>query len=355
MGTRPEIIKLSPIIREYERRGLNYFILHTGQHYSFKMDQVFFDELSLPQPKYNLDVGSGTDTEQTGRIMIGIGKILMNESLDVVLVQGDTNTTQAGALAARKSKIKTAHVEAGLRSFDKSMPEEINRIVVDHVSEYLFAPTNKSKENLCREGINKDSIFVTGNTIVDAIYHSLELTRSKNNIFRFLSIKQNKYFLLTLHRQENVDKKERLRNILESLELIYQEFCFPLVFPMHPRTKKRIKEFGLVLPRGVMAIDPIDFLQFLQLETNARVVLTDSGGVQEETCTLRIPCVTLRSSTERPETLEAGSNILAGIEPTKVMEAVRKMDSKTRKWENPFGEGFAAEKIVRLLLELEVR
>jgi UDP-N-acetylglucosamine 2-epimerase (non-hydrolysing) len=355
IGTRPEIIKTSPIIKEYERRGLNFFIVHTGQHYSFKMDQVFFNELNLPQPKYNLDVGSGTHAEQTGRIMIGIGKILRKEPLDVVLVQGDTNTTQAGALAAIKSQVKTAHVEAGLRSFDKSMPEEINRIVVDHVSEYLFAPTQRSKENLWKEGISKDAIFVTGNTIVDVIYETLRIARTKINIFKDLAIKHNEYFLVTLHRQENVDKRERLESILKSLELIYREFFSPLIFPIHPRTKKRIKEFGLGLPKGIIVIDPIDFFEFLQLEANARMVLTDSGGVQEETCILRIPCVTLRNNTERPETLEAGSNILAGIEPNKVIDAVRKMDHKIRSWRNPFGVGSAAEKIVKILLEEELK
>jgi UDP-N-acetylglucosamine 2-epimerase (non-hydrolysing) len=353
IGTRPEIIKMSPIIREYERRKLDYFILHTGQHYSFKMDKIFFNQLKLPQPKYNLDIGSGTQAEQTGQIMIAVEKILMKESLRIILIQGDTNTTLAAALAAAKSKIKTAHIEAGLRSFDKNMPEEINRIVADHTSEYLFAPTNRSKQNLLKEGLNESSIFVTGNTIVDAVYETLQIARSKNNFLSELSIKPNQYFLVTLHRQENVDKLDRLEYVMKSLRLIYQAFSLPLVFPIHPRTKKRIKQYGLQLPEGTIAIEPTNFLQFLKLEASARMVLTDSGGVQEETCILGTPCVTLRDNTERPETLQVGSNVVAGIEPMKVKEAVTRMYYKEKNWKNPFGEGDASKKIVKILQERE--
>jgi UDP-N-acetylglucosamine 2-epimerase (non-hydrolysing) len=351
IGTRPEIIKMSPIIREYERRKLGYFILHTGQHYSFKMDEIFFSQLNLPQPKYNLDVGSGTQADQTGRIMIEVEKILVKESLDIVLVQGDTNTTLAAALAAAKLHIKTAHVEAGLRSFDKTMPEEINRIVADHTSEYLFAPTHRSKLNLLREGLNEGSIFVTGNTIVDAVYQTLRIGGSNNNSLSDLAIKPKQYFLVTVHRQENVDKVDRLKCLVKSLGLIYQAFSLPLVFPMHPRTKKRIKQYGLRLPKGTRVIDPIDFLQFLKLEASARIVLTDSGGVQEETCILRTPCVTLRDNTERPETLQVGSNIVAGLEPMIVKQAVTTMYHKEENWKNPFGNGYASKKIVKILQE----
>jgi UDP-N-acetylglucosamine 2-epimerase (non-hydrolysing) len=351
IGTRPDIIKMSPIIREYERRKLDYFILHTGQHYSFKMDKIFFSQLNLPQPKYNLDVGSGTQADQTGRIIIDVEKILVKESLDIVLVQGDTNTTLAAALVAAKSQIKTAHVEAGLRSFDKTMPEEINRIVADHTSEYLFAPTHTSKLNLMREGLNEGSIFVTGNTIVDAVYHTLRIRGSKNNSLSDLAIKPKQYFLVTLHRQENVDKVDRLKCLMKSLGLIYQAYSLPLVFPMHPRTKKRIKQYGLQFPKGTRVIEPIDFLQFLKLEASARIVLTDSGGVQEETCILGTPCVTLRDNTERPETLQVGSNIVAGLEPTIVKQAVTTMYHKEKNWKNPFGNGYASKKIVKILQE----
>lgn len=300
LGTRPEIIKMSPVIRECEEKGLDYFILHTGQHYSYEMDRVFFDELELPQPKYNLDVGSGTHAEQTGRIMIGVEKVLMKERPDIVLVQGDTNTTLSGALAAAKLQIKVGHVEAGLRSFDRRMPEEINRVLTDHISDYLFAPTEKARQNLLREGLDGSRIYVTGNTIVDAVYQNLEIAKKKVNVLKDLGLKSEGYFLVTAHRQENVDVKERLKGILKGLELIHQEFSMPVVFPIHPRTRRRIEEFGLSLD-GIEVINPLGFLEFLQLEANARLVLTDSGGVQEETCILKVPCVTLRDNTERPE------------------------------------------------------
>jgi UDP-N-acetylglucosamine 2-epimerase (non-hydrolysing) len=348
LGTRPEIIKMSPVIRECKKRGLDYFILHTGQHYSYEMERVFFEELELPQPKYNLDVGSGTHAEQTGKIMVGVEKILMDEKSDVVLVQGDTNTVLAGALAATKLNIKVGHVEAGLRSYDRRMPEEINRVLSDHISDYLFAPTEKAKQNLLREGIDENKIFVTGNTIVDAVYQNLEIAKRKVNVLRELCLRPKEYFLVTAHRQENVDVKERLKGILKGLELIHEKFSMPVVFPVHPRTQKRMREFGLGLD-GVEVINPLGFLEFLQLEANARLVLTDSGGVQEETCILGVPCVTLRDNTERSETLEVGSNILAGTDPSKILESVKVMLNRENSWENPFGDGMARERIVEIL------
>ncbi|AIY90186.1 UDP-N-acetylglucosamine 2-epimerase [Geoglobus acetivorans] len=345
LGTRPEIIKMSPVIRECEKRGLDYFILHTGQHYSYEMDRVFFEELELPQPKYNLDVGSGTHAEQTGRIMIGVEKVLMKEKPDVVLVQGDTNTVLAGALAAAKLHIRVGHVEAGLRSYDRRMPEEVNRVLADHVSDYLFAPTEKARQNLLREGIDEDKIFVTGNTIVDAVYQNLEIAERKVNVLRELGLKPKEYFLVTAHRQENVDVRERLKGILRGLKLIREEFSVPVVFPVHPRTRKRVEEFGLDMS-GIEVIDPLGFLEFLQLEANARLVLTDSGGVQEETCILGVPCVTLRDNTERPETLEVGSNVLVGTKPERILEGVRTMLNKENSWKNPFGDGRAGERVV---------
>ena len=348
LGTRPEIIKMSPVIRECEKKGLDYFILHTGQHYSYEMDRIFFEELELPQPKYNLDIGSGTHAEQTGKIMIGVEKILMKEKPDVVLVQGDTNTVLAGALAATKLHIKVGHVEAGLRSYDRRMPEEINRVLTDHISDYLFAPTEKAKQNLLREGIDENKIFVTGNTIVDAVYQNLEIAKRKVNVLKDLGLKPKEYFLVTAHRQENVDVKERLKGILKGLELIHEEFSMPVVFPIHPRTQRRIKEFGLSL-NGVEVISPLGFLEFLQLEANARLVLTDSGGVQEETCILGVPCVTLRDNTERPETLEVGSNILAGTKPERILQSVKTILNRENSWRNPFGDGKAGERIIEVL------
>jgi len=350
LGTRPEIIKMSPVIRECEKRNCDYFILHTGQHYSYNMDRVFFEQLELPDAKYNLDVGSGKHGEQTGKMLIGIEKILLREKPDVVLVEGDTNTVLAGAIAATKLHIKVGHVEAGLRSYYREMPEEINRILTDHCSDYLFAPTEKSKEILLHEGIDEKKIFVTGNTIVDAVYQNLQIAHRKAETFKNLDLKEEKYFLVTAHRQENVDNKNRFESILKGLQLINKEYDLPVIYPIHPRAKKRMMEFGLNAD-GIKLIEPLDYLSFLQLEANAKLVLTDSGGVQEETCILKIPCVTLRDNTERPETIEVGSNILAGTNPTKIMEAVTKMMDIKRKWKNPFGDGKAGKRIVEIIGE----
>jgi len=350
LGTRPEIIKMSPIIRELEKRELNYFILHTGQHYSYNLDQVFFKQLNLPQPRYNLNIGSGTHAEETGKMLIGIEKVLQKENPSVVLVEGDTNSVLAGALAACKLLIKVGHVEAGLRSYDREMPEEINRILTDHISDYLFAPTEKAKQNLLREGIKEEKIFVTGNTIVDAVMQNIKLAKNLE-LPSFIQILED-YFLVTLHRQENVDREKRLRSIIKGLELIAREYGIPIIYPIHPRTLKRIKEFGIKINKELIKIiEPLDYLTFLKLLSNAKLVLTDSGGVQEESCILKVPCVTLRYNTERPETLEVGSNILAGTEPDSILEKTKIMINKKRDWKNPFGDGKAAKRIVDILLK----
>ena len=348
LGTRPEIIKLSPVIRECERLGLAYFILHTGQHYSYSMDRVFFEQLELPEAKYNLDVGSGSHGEQTGKMLMGIERILLKEKPDVVLVEGDTNTVLAGALAAVKLGVKVGHVEAGLRSYDRQMPEEINRVLADHSSDLLFAPTEKSRSILIGEGICEEKIFVTGNTIVDAVYQNLEIAKKKSDVKRRLGIGDGDYFLVTVHRQENVDNEERFRGILKGLEILQKEFGFKIVYPIHPRAKKQLEAFNVEV-KGVMLVEPLDYLDFLQLESNAKLVLTDSGGVQEETCILRVPCVTLRDNTERPETLEVGANVLAGTNPNQIVDKVRTMLDSGTNWENPFGDGEAARRIVQVL------
>ena len=350
LGTRPEIIKMSSVIRECENQNLDYFILHTGQHYSYNLDKIFFEELELPVAKYNLDVGSGSHAEETGKMLMGIEKILKEEKPDIILVEGDTNTVLAGALAASKLHIKVGHVEAGLRSYDRTMPEEINRVLADHVSDYLLAPTEQAKENLLKEGIEEDKIFVTGNTIVDAVYQNLEIARRKVDILKKLNLNPEGYFLVTAHRQENVDIKERLKGILDGLELVYNKFNYPIIYPVHPRTKKKIREFGLEVPKGIRLIEPLGFLEFLQLEANAKLVLTDSGGVQEETCILKVPCVTLRNNTERPETLEAGSNVLVGVNKEKISEGVKLMLNKDKNWNNPFGDGKAGNMITKILI-----
>lgn len=347
LGTRPEIIKMSPIIRECEKLNLDYFIIHTGQHYSYNMDRMFFEQLELPDTKYNLNIGSGSHAEQTGNMLIGIEKVLLEEEPDIVLVEGDTNTVLAGALAAVKLGIKVGHVEAGLRSYDRKMPEEINRILTDHCSDYLYAPTENSRIILLGEGLPEDKIFVTGNTIVDAVYQNLEFADKKGDALKNLGFSQGVYFLATVHRQENVDDRMCFSSILKGLEFVSEEFNIPIVYPVHPRAKKRMKEFRFN-PKLIL-LDAVDFLTFLQLERSASLILTDSGGVQEEACILGVPCVTLRDNTERPETVDVGANIIAGTKPNDILEKSKFMLKRELRWNNPFGDGNAAIKIVSLL------
>ncbi len=347
LGTRPEIIKMSPIIRECERKHRDYFILHTGQHYSYDMDKIFFDELELPHPKYNLDVGSGTHAVQTGAIMAGTEKVLGDEKPDIVLVQGDTNTVVAGALAAAKLHIKVGHVEAGLRSFDRTMPEEINRVVADHIADYLFAPTELARQNLEKEGIPENQITVTGNTIVDALHENLTIAGKRKSILQALGLKPKEYLLATAHRQENVDDPAHLAGIIAGLKKVQKFSGMPLVYPVHPRAEKKIAEFGIDTD-GLTMIKPVGFLEFLQLESQARLVLTDSGGVQEETCILGVPCVTLRENTERPETVQVRANVLVGTNPDDICQGAAMMMDAEPDWENPFGDGYAGRMIVQI-------
>ena len=355
LGTRPEIIKMSPVIRACEARREEYFIIHTGQHYSYEMDKVFFTELGLPAPAYNLDAGSGTHAVQTGKILAGVEKVLHGKKPDIVLVQGDTNTVLAGALAASKSYVRkgggqvlVGHVEAGLRSFDRRMPEEINRIVADHISDYLFAPTETARQNLRNEGINDRKIFVTGNTVVDAVYQNLSLAEKKVDVAGSLGLEKNGYLLVTLHRQENVDDPGRLSGIVRGLQAVHEQSGMEIIFPVHPRTQKMIAAFCLDLS-GIRTVPPLGYLEFLQLESCARLALTDSGGVQEECCILSVPCVTIRDSTERPETVDAGANVVAGFSSEKIEAAAETMLARDRRWTNPFGDGRAGEKIVSII------
>ncbi len=349
LGTRPEIIKMSPIIRECERRGLDHYILHTGQHYSFEMDSVFFEELNLPTARYNLDVGSSTHGRQTATMLAGIEDILMRDVPDVVLVQGDTNTVLAGALAASKLHIRLGHVEAGLRSFDRMMPEETNRVIADHISDYLFAPTKTSRQYLLDEGIHDERIFVTGNTIVDAVYQNLEIAKEKVDVLERLGLSEGGYFLATAHRAENVDDPVKLGGILNGFRLVYEEFGMPVVFPAHPRTVKMISEFGFDVPSGTRMIEPLGYPEFLQLEGDARCVLTDSGGLQEEACILGVRCVTLRDNTERPETVDVGANVLVGCDSERIIEGVRKMVECRDDWGDLYGDGTASERIINII------
>ncbi len=349
LGTRPEIIKMAPVIKELEKREADYFILHTGQHYSYNLDKVFFSQLRLPEAKYNIEAGSGTHAVQTSKILTGVDEILRKENPGIVLVEGDTNSVLAGALAAAKLHIKVGHVEAGLRSYDRIMPEEINRVLADHCSDYLFAPTEQTKSNLLKEGIPEENIYITGNTIVDAVYQNREISREQSNILQTYNLKQGEYFLVTVHRQGNVDNRERFTSILEGLDGIAGNYSCPVVYPIHPHSKKNIEEFNLKTPR-LLLIEPADYLDFLQLESRARLILTDSGGVQEEACILGVPCVTLRDNTERPETVEVGANVVSGVVPEKILENTRIMLDSNRTWENPYGDGTAGKKTVDIIM-----
>ncbi len=355
LGTRPEIIKMSPVIKECKRLKLNYFIIHTGQHYSYDMDKVFFKELELMHPKYNLKVGSGSHGVQTGRMLAQIEKILIDEKPQIVLVQGDTNSVLAGALAASKLHIKVGHIEAGLRSHDRTMPEEINRILVDHISDFAFVPTLPAKNNLINEGIGKKNIYITGNSVVDSVYQNVKLAKKKSHVLKALKLNSQKYFLVTLHRAENVDDKTRLTSIINGLRLLSDYHRLPIIWPMHPRTQKMVQKFSLInlinKDKFINIIEPVGFLDFIMLEANAGLIMTDSGGVQEEACILKIPCLTLRDNTERPESVDVGANVLVGTDSDKMFLASKKMTQKTASWSCPFGDGTAAEQIIKIILK----
>lgn len=348
LGTRPEIIKLCSVIRAAEATGTPYYILHTNQHYSPQMDQVFFEELELPEPRYNLGIGSGSHGAQTGAMLAAIEPILADTRPDVVLVQGDTNTVLAGALAASKLGLKVGHVEAGLRSYDRSMPEEINRIVTDHISDYLFTPTAGASAILRREGIEERLIHKVGNTVVDAVLQNRALAERKSQILGRLDLKEDSYLLVTLHRPANVDDKPTLKGIIAGLAQVAAQAERPIIFPAHPRTKKQLDSFGIDLPSAIRLIEPVGYLDFLELEQKAWLILTDSGGIQEEACILGVPCVTIRDNTERPETVEVGANLLAGTTARGIATAAQKMLEKKPDWTNPFGDGTTGHQIIEI-------
>ncbi|MDD5213798.1 MAG: UDP-N-acetylglucosamine 2-epimerase (non-hydrolyzing) [Candidatus Gracilibacteria bacterium] len=350
LGTRPEIIKLYSCLKYAEQNNLDYFVIHSNQHYSTNMDKVFFDELKLSEAKYNLGINGGNHGEMTGKMMIEIEKILLNEKPDIVYVQGDTNTVLAGGLVASKLGIKVAHIEAGLRSYDKSMPEEINRICTDHLSDFLFSPALRQKEILLKENIDENKIFVVGNTVVDAVYMIKELSKSQTNkVLDKYKIKENDYILLTSHRPSNVDNKENIENILKALIELSNISAKKILFPIHPRTKNNIIKFGLEgLLDSFIVIEPVGFFDNIILESNAYFIATDSGGIQEEACILQKRTLILRENTERPETLEVGGAILVGNNKEKIIQAFRELEKKDINWYNPFGDGKSAEKIFDL-------
>lgn len=346
LGTRPEIIKMAPLIRECQDRRQSFVLIHTGQHYSESLDAVFFEQLELPTPDYHLGVGSGSHGEQTGEMLIEIEEVLCDEEPNVVFVQGDTNSVLAGAIASSKLDCELAHVEAGLRSFNREMPEETNRVLADHVSDYLFAPTEQSREYLLDEGRPDEKISVTGNTVVDALYRNRNLARKKSTVISDMGLEGEEFFLMTAHRAENVDDEDRFRGLLEGVGAAAEEHDAAVIYPIHPRAEAMLDEFGLSVPDHITLVEPQDYLDFLRLESEASLILTDSGGVQEEACVLGVPCVTMRDNTERPETVDVGANRLSGIDPDSIQSAARTMLSESTDWENPFGDGRAAARIL---------
>jgi len=351
LGTRPEIIKLSPVIRELALNKIEYFIIHTGQHYDYLMDKKFFEELDLAPPKYQLNCGNFEYRLQLAKMINEITVILSEEKPETIIVQGDTNTVLAGALSANKVGIAVAHLEAGLRSHDLKMQEEINRIMVDQIADYLFAPTLISKANLIDEGLAQEKIFLTGNTVVDSYLQNIVIAKSKSKILKTLDLVDKKFILATIHRAESVDSLQVLGEIIKGLSLVAEDTSLPIIFPIHPRTKNNLQKFNINPPESIRFIEPLGYLDFLLLETNATLIVTDSGGVQEEACITKTPCVTVRANTERPETLNIGANMLAGIESEKIILCCRQMLKVKTDWPNPFGDGQASKKIVKILFK----
>lgn len=318
VGARPQFIKCAPLSKEL-RKTNEEIIVNTGQHYDLEMSDIFFKELNIPHPDYNLGIGSGTHGEQTGKMLIEIEKILTHEKPDMLLVYGDTNSTIAGALAASKLGIRVAHVESGLRSFDRSMPEEINRVLTDHISNLLFCPTNQAVKNLINEGI-VSGVHMVGDVMQDALLIYSAAAGKVSNIVTKLGLNVNEYYVITVHRPANTDYKENMKSIIEALRMLKMK----VVFPVHPRTEKYLKEYGFweKMPSNVILIKPLGYLDMLHLMNNAQKILTDSGGIQKEAYMLGKSCITLRENTEWVETVDAGGNVLVGADMEKIVDAV---------------------------------
>ena len=346
LGARPQFVKAAPVSKVL-RREHQELILHTGQHYDNNLSNIFFEELNIPRPDINLEVGSGSHAEQTSAIMIGIEKYLQKEKPDLVLIYGDTNSTLAGSIAASKLNIKTAHVEAGLRSYNSQMPEEINRIVADKISDLLLCPTKRAIENLKSEGISKN-IFNTGDVMYDAALHFAPLAEKNSAILDKLSIISQEYILLTLHRAENTNSYENLNNIVTAI--INTDML--IVAPLHPRTINYLKQYQLLhkleQAENIKIIEPVSFLDMIQLEKNAYKILTDSGGVQKEAYFYKVPCITLRQETEWVETVDDGWNCLVGANSHNILANIKNFspDSLQKKH---YGDGNASENILKIL------
>ena len=352
VGARPNFMKMAPIIASINRRSneVSQTLVHTGQHYDEAMSAVFFGDLSMPEPDISLETRSGTPTGQMARIMPLFEEVLIAQQPDWVVVVGDVNSTIACALVASKLNVRVAHVEAGLRSFDRAMPEEINRLLTDQIADLLLTPSADADANLLREGIPIERIVRVGNVMIDTLFQQIERARN-SAILDELELRPREFAALTLHRPANVDNSEVLSRICSAIGEIAREL--PVIFPAHPRTQARMREFGLVAPVGVRVIAPLGYLDFLQLWSNARLALTDSGGLQEETTALGVPCLTLRENTERPITIEQGSNRLVGSNPGAIVGAAREILSGGVSYAARAPElwdGHAADRIVEALI-----
>jgi len=351
-------MKVAPIVGAMKRRPLQFIplIVHTGQHYDAQMSNAFFRDLVLPEPDVHLGVGSGSHAAQTAAVMERFEPVVIQERPDWVLVVGDVNSTIACALVCVKLGIKVAHVEAGLRSRDRTMPEEINRLLTDQIADLLLTPSADADENLLKEGIPQERIRLVGNIMIDSLMTHLETARS-SKIREALGLQEKHYAVLTLHRPSNVDDRENFGGVIRALQAIGERL--PIVFPVHPRTRKTIAEFGFAekieKAKGLRLVDPLGYIDFLSLYSGARLVLTDSGGIQEETTVLGIPCLTLRENTERPITVEMGTNTVVGTNPDRIIAAAFKTleDREIRNHRvPPFWDGHTAERIVDVLLEV---
>ncbi len=316
VGARPNFMKVAPAIAALKERGFAQVLVHTGQHYDAAMSDVFFQQLGMPEPDYNLEVGSASHAVQTAQIMVKFEEVVVHDRPDLVLVYGDVNSTVAAALVCAKLGIKVGHVEAGLRSFDRTMPEEINRLVTDQLADLLFTPSEDGNRNLAREGIPSEKVFLVGNLMIDSLVRLLPAARRPD-----LPGLNGEYLLVTLHRPSNVDDPARLQWLFQTLTELSRQVA--VIFPVHPRTRKRLEDLRLVTNgTRFRLIDPLGYLEFIALQRDARVVITDSGGVQEETTRLGVPCITVRPNTERPVTVEVGTNFLVGDDLSQVLPAV---------------------------------
>jgi UDP-N-acetylglucosamine 2-epimerase (non-hydrolysing) len=354
-GARPNFMKISPIIRSIKEaqtkgKNINFRLIHTGQHYDKNMSDNFFEQLQIPSPHYNLNVGSGSQAQQTAGIMIKYEEILEKEKSDLCLVVGDVNSTMACSIVAKKMNIKVAHVEGGIRSGDSTMPEEINRMVTDSISDFFFTTSEIANENLKKEGIAKSKIYFVGNTMIDTL-----LANTTNffppQIFTTLPLHKKKYIVLTLHRPSNVDEESLFATLIQNLIKFSSQI--PIVFPAHPRTKKIIEKLNFSFS-NLFVIDPLSYFEFNFLVQNSMAVITDSGGVTEETTVLNVPCITLRNSTERPETCSIGTNVLVGLDTEKLKTAFENLHSGVWKAGSipPLWDGKASERIVNHLIEI---